>query len=78
MVRKPGTTSVTMTLSASTFPLLVTIKVNTTVSPMEAVAGSPDSTTAGSTTWQAPVEVAVGDGVEVAVGVAVEWRSGST
>jgi hypothetical protein len=71
MSRKSGTASVTMTLFASAFPLLVMISVKTIVSPMEAVVGSPDLVTAGSMTVAAPVEVLVGvsDAVGVSVGV---------
>src|SRR3989304_1694002 len=67
MFRKDGMTSVTTTLVAATVPLLVMTSVKTIVSPTEAVDGSPDLVTAGSTTVAAPVGVF--DGVGVSVGV---------
>src|SRR3990172_7324277 len=75
MSRKLGTASVTITLSASAVPLLLTTSVKTIVSPIEAVDGSPDLVTAGSTTVAAPGEVLgggdVSGGVLGGVGVAV-------
>ena len=84
--RKDTTVSVTMTLVAGTVPLLVTVRVKVTMSPMAAWLGLRALRTAGSTIArvgegsgvevEVPSKDRVAVGVRVGVGVGVEDGGG--